>query len=177
MHRALLLIVLLAAFVSAPCRAHDDGLIRLQVPAGFAGPTVEQRDGLHIAAYVRAWSADGRGSLLQVSRWDFGDRVAPPPAARRGEAAEGLALQFLAGIQRRRQDFRTDPPERIRLGGVEAARITWTGKAEGHGMRGAMYALIVGNHGIALHAQDFDDAPPEHHAAARAAIEALSIVR
>lgn len=175
MRRLLLSLFLVLGTAAAASHAHDDGLIRLQVPAGFVGPTVEQMGPARISAYHHPWADDGRASLLQITRYDFGAQAAPPPAAQRGEAADRLVLQFLAGVQRRRQDFVAGAPQRLLLGGQPAARVEWRGRADDRPMRGAMYAVILGNQGLIFHAQDFDDAPPELLASARAAIEAMQL--
>jgi hypothetical protein len=57
--------------------------------------------------------------------------------------------------------------------GLEAARATWTGDAEGMQWRGVMYCVIVGTKIVSLHVQDLAASPPRSLREADAAVASI----
>lgn len=169
-----LIMLLLCISTLASCQSTSE-LVQLPIPPGFEGPyTTQPGPGSSTSAYLRKIPGQSRGTLLQVTTYEFGSKLAGIPKEELGNGAENYLLQFLAGVQRRRTSFRADKPTRIQLGGLPAARIEWAGTSEGYPMTGVMYCVIVGTVVVSLHTQGFEDSPASDRAAAVRAIEAVT---
>lgn len=91
-------------------------------------------------------------------------------------AAEKYLLDFLGGVKRLRQSFTAEPVQHITLGGIPAAKIYWSGVAQGRDLHGVMYAVIVGAKVVSFHAQDSLDTPKVHIDKAIQAFESVRFV-
>jgi hypothetical protein len=141
---------------------YEDELLRLEVPTGFQGPIrASPGAGAVVIVYSKLHTGD-RGTLLQITTYDFGANWPKLNRAELGAAAEKNLLKFLGGIQRRRTSFEASLPTRVELGGLPAARVTWKGVARGFRMFGTMYCVIVGSRVVTFHTQDFEGAPPQN---------------
>lgn len=171
--RTLLLIGLLFGSWNSGAVASD--LVIIPVPPGFEGPqTSSPGPGAHMEAYVRRIPGKERGTLLQITTYDFGSRLAGIPKEELGNAAENYLMQMLGGVERRRGSFAASRPTRVSLGGLPAARVEWTGTAGGFDMSGVMFCVIVGTVVVTLHTQGFSDSPPADRTDALSAIEQVS---
>lgn len=149
-------------------------LVQIVVPPGFDGPTsASPGPGAHVDAYVRRISGHERGTLFQVTTYDFGSKLDGIPKEELGNGAEHYLLQFLGGIERQRTNFHALKPTRVLLGKIPAARVEWTGVAQGEQMSGVMYCVIVGTVVVTLHTQGFKDSPAPDRADALQAIESV----
>jgi hypothetical protein len=146
-------------------------LVKIAVPSGFEGPTSASENGADVVGYVRRIPGSTHGTLLQISTYDFGAKLKGIPKKDLGDGAEHYLLQFLSGVERRRTNFHASSPTRQSLGGIPAARIEWTGIAQGQQMSGVMYCVIVGTKVVAFHTQGFASSPPSDRANALRAIE------
>jgi hypothetical protein len=171
--RLLIATFLVSLCISAYSAPYENEVLSLDVPAGFQGP-VTQSLGAEavVVAYTKPHSSN-RGTLLQITTYDFGSKLPKPTKQELGAAAEKYLLQFLAGIERRRSSFQTSKPMRLTLGGIPAARVAWKGVAEGQQMSGTMYCVVVGSRVISFHTQDFEGAPSENTAEAMRAFESV----
>jgi hypothetical protein len=169
-------VLLLLCLMSAGAWAgeYSDESMTLVVPDGFEGP-VEQRPGpgALTVGYSKPTPNSTSGTLLQVTTYDAGSQEGPLPEDQRGAITEQYLLQFLGGVERARTAFGKSPVEKLRLGGIPAARIRWQGEARGLQMSGVMYCVIVGTRVISFHTQALADAPPGNMSEAMRAIEAV----
>lgn len=167
--------ILTALFILASWTAQDlyaqTALVHIVAPKGFEGPTSASENGANVAAYVRHKQGSEHSTLLQITTYDFGAKLIHLSKKDLGDGAEHYLLQFLGGIERRRINFHASGPTRLSLGGIPAARIEWTGVAQGQQMSGVMYCVIVGTKVVAFHTQGFADSPPSDRANALRAIE------
>jgi hypothetical protein len=169
------LALLLASGGSAEAAVYQDELLTLEVPPGFEGPVREAPGpGASAVAYVKRYSASDRGTLLQITKYDFGTALQGMPEDRRGETADFYLKQFLDGIARRRTSFMSAEPTRVSLGRIAASRAEWTGIAQGQPMSGVMYCVVVGTVVVSFHTQDFRDAPAENRALVVRSFEAVT---
>lgn len=160
---SLSLVLLLALSGPAAAAVYEDELLRLEVPPGFEGPVRESPGpGASAVGYVKRYSAGERGTLLQITKYDFGTALQGMPEDQRGETADFYLKQFLDGIGRRRTSFMSTVPTRVTLGRIAASRAEWTGIAQGQPMSGVMYCVVVGTVVVSFHTQDFRDAPAEN---------------
>ena len=167
-------LTLMLAVATGAAASYEDDVVRMSVPAQFEGPTTaEPGHGAKVVAFVAKHPAESRGTLLQVSTYDFGAALAGMPEDMRQEGTDGYLKQFLGGIERRRQHFSIVKQEPVVLSGIKASRAEWTGQVEGQPMSGVMYCVIVGTRVVSFHTQDFDDAPRENM---NAAIQAITTV-
>ena len=150
-------------------------LVQLVAPTNFEGPTsATPGPGMHSDAYVHRVPGSDRGTLLQVTTYDFGSKLEGLPKNELGDGAERYLMQFLGGIERARTEFHASKPTRTTLGGLPAARVEWTGTARGQAMSGVMYSVIVGTLVVSFHTQGFEDSSVGDRKAALHAIETVT---
>ena len=174
-----LLLVSLAVLLTASSASADqyqDELLVLEVPAGFEGPVEGSPDPqAKTVAYSKPYATVDGGTLFQITEYDLGDALRGMPDDQRGATADYYLAQFLGGVERRRTNFVATAPQRIELGGLPAARVTWTGEAAGQRASGVMYCVVIGTVVVSFHTQDIDGAPPENRAAAVRAFESVAV--
>ena len=169
-----LLVLLTASGVSA--QQYRDELLVLEVPEGFEGPVEESPDPqAKTVGYIKPYARADGGTLFQITEYDMGDALRGMPEGERGATADFYLAQFLGGVERRRTNFTATAPQRIELGGLPAARATWTGAAAGQRASGVMYCVVVGTVVVSFHTQDIEGAPPENRAAAVRAFESVVV--
>lgn len=169
----LCLLLLLVRATTLPAQ-YDDGLVRLAVPARFEGPQLERNaPGWKIVGFVRDIPGTQRGTVLQVTTVDLDEAGLSLPDSGEVHPTEALLAEYLASVERRRDNYREGSRGRMELSGLPAARAEWRGIGGGRGMHGVLYCVIVGSRVVLLHAQTFDDAPAEDLAAAVQAIESV----
>ncbi|MFC4728048.1 hypothetical protein [Coralloluteibacterium thermophilus] len=165
---------LLAVAFAAGAATYRNPAVALEVPEGFEGPTVETpAPGAETAAFVRRDPGSPVGALLQVTTQTFSS--SPAAGMDPDRAAITYLREFLGGIERRRSGFAASQPMMLEVDGHRMARANWTGNHGEVAMRGTMYALIVGDRLVVLHAQDLADPSRRHVEAAMRAIENLRV--
>jgi hypothetical protein len=153
---------------------YEDGPIRLAVPAGFEGPEVQTTSpGFKTAGFVRDIPGTQRGTVLQVTTIDLDAAGLSLPDEGEAHPTESLLDEFLASVERHRDNFQLVSRGRMELSGLPAARGEWRGIGGGRGKHGVIYCVIVGSRVVSFHAQTFDDAPEGDLAAAVRAIESV----
>ncbi|MGD2166482.1 MAG: hypothetical protein PVF63_00145 [Gammaproteobacteria bacterium] len=153
---------------------YEDEILRLDVPAGFDGP-VAAAGGEDVEVVAFRWPRDTGNfpTLLQITKYENDAVLADMRDEERGAAAERYLLRFLEGVARRRSNFISSDPIRIRLAGLPAAKIFWGGSAQGRGLSGVTYCLVAGTTIISFQTQDFEPIPSELRNAIMHSIEAL----
>lgn len=147
-------------------------LVNISVPAGYKGPlSSSHQSGAQVMGYVKKIPGSERGTLIQISTYDFGAQLSGMPEEMRGETAAYYHDQFLAGVQRQRTSFKSSEITRVVLDGIPSARVEWSGVAQGFKMSGVMYCSVAGTVVVSMHAQGFDDSPDADFEAAVAAID------
>ncbi len=168
--------LLLAGLIfSLASHAGPADFVKISVPPGFEGPTAAPIGPTgYTKGYVRKIPGASSGTLLQITTYDFGSSLSNLPKEVLGDASEKYLMQFLAGIERQRTDFRAATPTRLKLGGIDASRVEWSGVANGRLLSGVMYCVIVGTVVVSFHTQGFRDAPATDRTDALEAIESVS---
>lgn len=170
------LVFLLAISTSTVATEAKIGELVLNVPSQFKGPASSTPAAdTRIVGYTTGDDSGKPGTVLQVTRL-LAD--GPPPAMSEAETTRMTSryvLEMLAGVERRRTDFARTSPEVLRLGGLLASKVTWTGKMNGLPMNGAMYCVIVGNELVTLHAFGPGESPDPSTSQAISAIQNLKV--
>ena len=93
---------------------------------------------------------DGSAGMITIT-------VLRPPMNERRSLDE-FHGKMLAGIQRRRTDWKASNPEKVEIHGVASLRTLWVGKnsANGSPMSGAIYSMLQGADYISISTQDVD---------------------
>lgn len=149
--------------------------LSIQVPEGFEGPISQSQGSATLVVFTRPNPDTAAKTLLQISIYDFGEKLRGLPDTARGVASERYLLQFLAGVERRRTDFKRSDPVHITLSGIPAAKVTWSGRADGTQAVGTMYCVIVGTQVVSFHTQDAGTEPTPAMKEAVDAIEAVKV--
>ena len=150
-------------------------LVKIMIPPGFDGPQkANPAPCANTEVYLRRIPNKNRGTLLQMTSYEMGTRLANVPEEELGNRAEHQLMEFLAAIERTRTSFSASTPTRILLGGLPAACVEWTGDADNRQMSGVMYCAIVGSVAVTLHTQGYSDSPERDRAEAISAIEAVT---
>ena len=150
-------------------------LVNITIPPGFDGPQkANPAPCAHTEVYLRRIPNKNRGTLLQITSYEMGAKLADVPEEELGNSAEHYLMEFLSSIENKRTSFNASTPTRILLGDVPAARVEWTGEVDINQMSGVMYCAIVGTAAITLHTQGYLDSPERDRADAIQAIEAVT---
>ncbi|WP_323845751.1 hypothetical protein [Microbulbifer magnicolonia] len=167
----------IACIFTGPVFAQS-GPVTITIPSGFEGPiAASHQSGAQVNAYVKKIPGQERGTLLQITTYDFGSKLDGLPAEKLGEAANYYLAQFLAAVQRQRESFESTEFTQVLLDGTPAARAEWHGTSSGLKMSGTMYCAVVGSQVISLHTQGFADSPAADTKAALAAINSVKFDR
>jgi hypothetical protein len=169
---ALLLLCLISAGTWAG--EYSDETMTLAVPGGFEGPVTQRPGpGALSVGYSKPTPDSTSGTLLQITVYEPDAQAGPVPEDQRAALTESYLLQFLGGVERARTSFSKSAVEKLRLGGIPAARVRWNGTAQGSQMSGVMYCVIVGTRLVSFHTQSLSDAPPANMSEAMRAIETV----
>lgn len=114
-------------------------------------------------------------TLFQVSLYDFGSKLGALSEAKQAEAAKKYLLEFVAGIERRRTNFKRTDPHPMKLAGIPAAKLQWTGEFQSKATVGVMYCFVVGTKVISFHTQDFGTEPTDAMKEAMKSIEGVRL--
>jgi hypothetical protein len=177
MRTSLILAFLAFAFLANTTAANTFSIdpVAIEVPAGFEGPISRSEDAAAVVAFIKPHPDSRMSTLLQITIYDFGDKLRGLPAPERGTAAERYLLQFLSGVERRRSNFTPSEPNPVVLGGIPAAKVTWRGLANGIEAVGVMYCVVSGTKVISFHTQDIGSAPTPAMQQAMHAIEQVKM--
>jgi hypothetical protein len=153
----------------------DVGPVTLAIPEGFDGPGARNLDGGETAAWVKRRPASVDGTLLQVSTIDLGAALDAVQPADRFEAARHYLLEFVKGVGRGGEDLQIDEVEQVKLAGLPAARVRFTGKLEHQPAIGVMYCVLVHHSVVSLRTQDEGSQITPAMYSAISAIDALRV--
>jgi hypothetical protein len=173
------LFAILTGFICLDASAvtYEDGGIRVPIPEGFEGPLSGMEQGAKVVAFVKKYPDGVRGTLLQITTYDFGRALDGMPEDARQDATDKYLAQFLGGVERARQSFKIVSRSPVLLDGIKASRAEWVGNAKGNPMSGVMYCVIVGTRLVVFHTQDFQDAPPSNRKAVLESIKSVSFAK
>ena len=173
--RAISAIILFLALGSAQSQSFGSTkTLSLVPPAGFSGPlSASPGDGAETYAYSRDRPEGQPRTLLQITKFDSGDRLKNLSESERHALTRRYLSEFLKGIERRRTNYKQSEPTDLVLGGEPAARAEWSGSIGGIEAHGVMYAVIVGPVVYQLHTQDSVSAPEVDMQNAVRSIESL----
>lgn len=163
---------LLLIALASPVRASEfkiDG-IAIDVPEKFEGPAVAAQPDARARTYafsVRTTTPLQVSPILQISVY----AAAEVRAGRSGDLSQRYLSQMLAGIERRRTDYRQSAVKTIRLAGLPGSAATWQGKANGIDTIGEMFCVIVKTQVLFFHVMGLGSMPNADMAAAIKAVE------
>ena len=151
--RALLFFSLL---VSGVAQAYDFADGSINVPDGFEGPfTQAMGQGASSTAFKFPHGKAGASTLLQITTWDSGQIFPEMSIDELKKGSKNYLLQFLSGIEKRRENFKHGQIEFIEISAQPTAKISWSGDAQGENLHGIMYCLIFNSKVYSFHTQDF----------------------
>ena len=168
-----LLAVLLVISGAAHAYRFGDGSI--EIPEGFEGPVKEKmgRNGT-MTAFKRPHET-GKGALLQITAWEPDEQFSDLSTQRKKKLSKRYLLQFLGGIERRRDSFERDSVEFVRISGEPTAKVDWRWEVQGQSVHGVMYCLIVNSTIYSFQTQDLARFDGKYTAKAVDAFESVEL--
>ncbi len=155
--------------------AYDFGDGSIDVPEGFEGP-VEKSMGQGATTTAFTYPhGNGGGALLQITAWDPGQDFPQMSDDQLRAGSKQYLLQLIAGVERKRNEFKQQKVEFIQISGHPAAKVTWSGELQGKDVHGVMYCLIFNSKIYSFHTQDFSSFNERYSALAVNAIEAVEL--
>ena len=148
--------------------------VTIAVPEGFEGPVRQEHQGAVVVGFTKS-SGPASKTLLQLTIYDLGPRLKTNNAAERGAAASKYLLDFVGGVERRRTDFHRTEPTPLKISGLPAAKLQWTGKLQGMETVGVMYSFVVGSSVVSFHTQDVGSTPTSAMIEAASAFESAKV--
>lgn len=146
---------LLLLLTPVQIQAYEFGDGSLEIPEGFEGP-VTQNMGQGFSSTVFTYPHDSdTGTLLQISAWNPGQSFPQMTDQDLKIGTEQYLLQFLSGVQRKRESFKKGEVEFIEVSGHPMAKIQWSGTVQGKEVHGVMYCLVYNSKIYSFHTQDF----------------------
>jgi len=120
---------------------------------------------------------DGKtGTLLQISYASPGE-IPELSNDEHIKYSTQYLLQFLGGVERRKENFKQTAPTIITIAGKPAAKATWTGSELNRKMEGTMYCYIYDSKIFNLHTQDFIEYKRKYTKLAETAFETINVNR
>jgi hypothetical protein len=148
--------------------------VTITLPDGFEGPVRQELQGGIVVAFAKD-SGPTSKTLLQITVYNFGSRLQTHSAFEREAAASKYLLDFVDGVERRRMDFMRTEPMPLKISGLPAAKLQWTGKLQGVETVGVMYSFVVGSSVISFHTQDVGSVPTTAMSQATSAFESARV--
>lgn len=168
---------LLFFLVSVQVQAYEFGDGSIKIPEGFEGPvTQSMRQGASVTAYTYPHDSN-TGTLLQITSWNPNQSFPQMTNEELKVGSEKYLLQFLSGIQRKRDSFKKSGVEFIQISGQSVAKIKWSGAIQGKEVHGIMYCLIYNSKIYSFHTQDFSSFKGKYTQLAVGAFESIELKR
>jgi len=128
--------------------------ISISIPSGFEGPIKDNKDEADVTGFT--FPHDGGGAtLFQITTINPGKSFPEMSEDELKAGAKQYLLQFLEGVKRKRNNFKQDNVNFIKVSGQPIAKVTWTGDARGKSLHGVMYSFIYNSKIYSFHTQDF----------------------
>lgn len=170
-------IVGMACLAFAPlieAKGFEVGGLFVDVPARFEGPSsAEPNPNSKTYAFVVPSVTLSPSTVLQITTVDLGVDLSRQKGSQLTEISNQYLMQMLAGIERRRTEYRRSDPISIRLGGIPGVEATWSGKLNGLETNGVIFCVATGAEIIFLHVFGDGAAPNLDMAIAIKAVEGL----
>lgn len=132
--------------------------VTVEVPVGFEGPVRQEQEGAIVVGFTKRNGPDSN-TLLQITVYNLGSKLEIDNDSLRAVAASKFLLDFVGGVERRRMAFKRTEPVALKINGIPAAKLEWTGKLQGQETVGDMYSFVVDTHVIVFHTQDKGTTP------------------
>ena len=172
--RNLLFLLLLLTGISHAYEFEDGSIA---IPKGFEGPVTQNMgQGASTTAFNYPHSQEG-GTLLQITTWNPGKKFPSMSKEKLKAGSEQYLLQFLGGIERRRENFERSQVEFIEVSGHPLAKVKWKGKSMGESVHGVMYCFIYNSKIYSFHTQDFSTFNKKYANLAVEAFESIQLKR
>lgn len=150
--RILLFLVMLISGVATAYEFEDGSIV---IPEGFEGPIVQNMGRGTSSAAFSFPHGDFGATLLQITTWNPGQKFPEMSKDELKAGSEQYLLQFLGGIERKREHFERGEVKFIEVSGHPLAKVSWKGKAMGQSVHGVMYCFIFNSKIYSFHTQDF----------------------
>jgi hypothetical protein len=173
------LLAILSGLISVNAFAanYEDIGIRISIPDGFEVSRTHVIQGGKSVSFRKNYPGESRGTVLQISTYDFGQAAAGIPEKARQDATDKILGQYLTGGVLAKQSFRAVARRHVLLDGIKASRADLDGELNGYPLSAILYCVIVGTRGVVFFVQDFRDAPQDNREAALKAIESVSFAK
>lgn len=170
------LIFIVTLLFSARAMAYDFGAGTIDLPEGFEQQeTRNVRELGMIHEFLRKYPASETGTLLQITVYDFGQKLRPVPESMLLAAAENHLMDYIAGQRRHFDTFDFKQMKSLKLDNTPAAHIEWTGSSNGQQLRGTAYSLMKGSKVITFQVRDTLEAPLDNTIAALKALAGIHL--
>lgn len=134
----------------------------LELPGGFTGPIRQSAGPTEMWAFSKSHESSETNSLIQFSIINLDEASADDPVRPPTVTNKDLLLKMLAGIERRRTDFWKGNYKEIKLAGIPANKIEWSGSVENFKMKGVYYTFIYERFLYAISLQDIMPFADDH---------------
>jgi hypothetical protein len=137
---SLLLTLPIESAFSQEQRSYEYFGVVLEVPEGYVGP-VTMGSGI---AFTIPGIVGVPTQTLGVQRFDTGRDIPDGTEDEEYAFLVGQVDRMLDSVRRTTANYNASLPERISIGGVRAARASWTGDRQGQPMNGVIYSFLSG---------------------------------
>ena len=171
---ALFLTIIL--LISTGAMAYDFGAGTIDLPEGFAGPEKKQvRDQGMIHEFSKQHPGTDAATLLQITVYDFGQKLRPVPDSMMLAAAEDHLMDYIAGLRRHFDTFDFKRMPSLKIDGTPTAHIEWTGNSEGRQLHGTAYCLMKNSRVLTFQVRDASEVPLDNTIAALKALAGMKL--
>lgn len=137
----------------ADAAVYNFGQGKINIPVGFVGPKILPLNSTgKMIAFTKAHE-DKSNTLLQITIFTPDEKIGSD--GDKIDDEENYLLQILSGIERRRTSFIKSEVEPMKISGIPACKVDWSGDSNGSHMHGVMYSVIKNNSLIIIHTQEF----------------------
>lgn len=148
--------------------------ITIDVPKGFDGPIESKPNALSEAVGFTVPGIVGSPpNTLQMVRMQLPAMLPPMNDDERFQVLTMHLTKMLKALEARRTSYSQTAIERVRLGGLLAARATWSGNAQAFPMSGVFYCVLIDTGVFFLQASGPGEKPDQHQVQAIEALKAL----
>lgn len=132
--------------------------VTLTIPDGFEGPVRGEGQGGVVVGFTKN-NLGPMKTLLQITIYNASSKSMSKSEINGGAAASKCLLEFVGGVARRRMDFNRTEPVMLKISGLPAAKLSWTGRVQEIETVGVMYCFISGTDVISFHTQGIGTIP------------------
>lgn len=170
------LFFIISLLFSGSLMAYDFGPGSIDLPEGFVKTETKNiRDQGLIHEFVKKHPQRNDGTLLQITVYDFGQKLRPVPDSMILAAAEDHLMDYIAGQRRGFDSFEFNRMPSLKIDNTPTAHIEWTATRGEQALHGTALCLLKSSRVVMFQVKDVSEVPLDNTIEALKALTAIKL--